>query len=148
MIIVSTLECAQTYDLPSGGRVDLTPGRNGIRDDWGRELLGLKSFQDMLATTHPAFMGKIKVVIPPAEDPAKVVPAKGKKATPAPPPDGETAVSNLPIDEAVRQVRQLEVVEQLQDIMLRDPRPDIKAAAEERIQRLAEMALAEGQKTE
>lgn len=146
MIIVSTLPCAQTYDLAELGAVNLVPGRNAIRDDWGRVLIAFKPFQDMLATTHPDFMGKIKIVIPPAPDPSKVQPKKGAKAVPAIPPDGETAVSNLSLAAAIGEIRKLEVVEQLQDIMMRDPRPDVKAAAEERIARLAEIALSDSNK--
>lgn len=142
MIIESTLKCVQTYPT-SVGEIHIVPGRNLIRDDAGRELMELKSFRDMLATKAPGFRDALRVVIAPAPDPSKVKPEAGKPA-PVVPPEGETATTNMTVPQAVAEIKKVMVVDQLQDILARDPRKGVKAAAEARIAELAAIALSEG----
>lgn len=151
MIVDSTLECVHTY--PTAIReVNIIPGRNAIPDDVGRLLMANKGFQDMINSKAVGFVGKLVVVVPPAPAPgeasAEAKPDKkaGKVSAPAPaidPDKGECATSNMTLAAAIKLVRELEIVEQIQDIMLKDPRQEVKAAAESRITELAQKALQE-----
>jgi hypothetical protein len=135
MIVDSTLKCVQTYHT-SVMDVHIAPGRNLIRDDAGRELMQNRFFLDMLNTKALGFQKQVQVTIPPGPDPKLAAAVPGGKS-PVTPPDGETAVTNMKVGEAVEVINQCSLVEQLQDIMLRDPRAGVKKACEARIAVLA-----------
>lgn len=146
MVIDSLLKCVQTYHV-LGTDVDIKPGRNLIRDDLGRALMASKPFQDMINAKALGFAGQVTVAIPPAADPATVKPVAGAKA-PATPPDGETAVSGMNVPDAVKVINECKDVDQLRDILVRDPRAGIKKAVEARIDILAGEARDEQAKIE
>ncbi len=143
MIVDSTLECAQTYP-----EANIIPGRNAIPDDKGRALMANKFFLDMINVKTGPFVGKVIVVVPPADEKtaAKIketLEGPGPKVPTAQPPQ-ETAVSNLTLANAIKMVRTLTVVDQIQHIATNDPRPEVQQAAEERIEKLAKDAQKAG----
>lgn len=135
MVIDSTLKCVQTYHV-LGQDVDIKPGRNLIRDDLGRDLVASKAFNDMVKTKAIGFAGQVVVTIPPAPDPATVKPVAGAKA-PVVPPDGETAVSGMNVADALGVINECRDIDQLRDILNRDPRVGVKKGVEARIDVLA-----------
>ncbi len=147
MIVDSKLECAQTYP-----EANIIPGRNAIPDDKGRLLMANPFFLDMVNVKSGPHVGKVVVVVPPADE---VTSAKtkatqegpGPKVPTAQPPQ-ETAVSNLSLANAIKIVRTLTVVDQIQHIATNDPRPEVQQAAEERIEKLAKDAQKGGNKKE
>lgn len=135
MVIDSTAKCVHTYPTDLGD-VNIVPGRNLIRDDVGRLLMKSKPFQDMIHSKALGFQKTIVITIPPAEDPATAKAQPGG-ATPATPPEGETAVSGMNVRDAIAVINECRVVDQLQDIQLRDPRAGVKKACMDRIKVLA-----------
>lgn len=135
MIVDSLAKCVHTYEVPKG-IIDIVPGRNLIADDKGRELMAYKPFLDMVNAKTIGFAGMIRVVIPPAADPA-TAPAQPGGKSPAVPPTGETAVSGMSVKDATVVINECSVVDQLRDILERDPRAGIKKVCEARIAVLA-----------
>ncbi len=135
MIVDSTAKCVQTYHVGSD-TVHIIPGRNLIRDDVGRGLMKNQGFLDMVHTKALGFQKTVIVTVPPGEDPATAKPVPGGK-TPIVPKDGETAVTNMTVAQAVEAINECKVVDQLQDIMTRDPRAGVKTACSKRIAVLA-----------
>lgn len=152
MILESKLVCVQIYPVESGESVEIIPGRNMISDRLGRMLMKRQGFLDMLNTKAPRFAGKLRVIVPPAPtlEEARATAAAGKggkggKGKKAPEPvvgdSGlEAATANLSITEAIKAVREADIVDQLQQISLLDPRPEVKEACEKRIEQLAQLA--------
>lgn len=155
MIVDSKMECAQTYP-----EANIIPGRNAIPDDKGRALMANRFFQEMINVKTGPHVGKIIVVVPPASLEAVAAKAaasapKGKGAKAASeadaaadaatstPPTEESAVSNLELGPAIKIIRTLTVVDQLQQIAGNDPRQEVKEAAEAQIDKLAAQALKE-----
>jgi hypothetical protein len=140
MIVDSKMECAQMYP-----EANIIPGRNAIPDDKGRELMQNKFFLDMINVKTGPHAGKVIVVVPPADEKmAAKVKESFKAAGPEVPTANamqETAVSNLALANAIKMVRTLSVVDQIQHIAVNDPRPEVKEEAEARIEALAKAAL-------
>lgn len=139
MIVDSKMECAQMYP-----EANIIPGRNAIPDDKGRELMQNKYFLDMINVKSGPHAGKVVVVVPPADEQSsakalEVVKGDGPKV-PTANPITETAVSNLTLGNAIKMVRTLTVVDQIQHIAVNDPRQEVKDAAEARINALAKAA--------
>jgi hypothetical protein len=139
MIVESRLPFVLVFDA-----FDLTipPGRTAIPDNVGRKLVQSKAWKEQLATKHPNFSGKVKVIVEPAEDPEELAKAgKAPKVKPAIDHDkgGESAVANMKMADAIKHIRMLDVVDAIQQIEMLDPREEIKDACRQRVEDLAKI---------